>query len=102
MSKRASDVIKDINNNIAFITLNCSCNYFGELRAFDEIIICMYLVSINQNKLKLKFEYFKLEKEKRMLVAQGNHEIGFFIRTKEKMIPTNVPKYFKEEIALYD
>ena len=102
LSNRSDEVLEDIANNLALITLNCSCNFYGELRAFDQVMICMYLENINQNKVKLKFEYFKLEDNSETLVALGMHEIGCFKREQHKMIPVEVPKYFVEEIALYN
>jgi enediyne biosynthesis thioesterase len=102
LANRAKEVIRDIDNNMALITLNCSCNFIGELRAFDKVLICMYLSKLQQNKIKLRFEYFKKEDQQETLIAQGTHEIGCFIRNGDQMIPTEVPNYFEEEIALYD
>jgi enediyne biosynthesis thioesterase len=95
--EKTPQVIQDMENGLALVTLGCSCNYVGELRAFDKVLIAMYLISISQNKLKLKFEYFRDEN----IVAQGTHEIGFFTRKEERLYPTHIPEYIIAELSLY-
>lgn len=103
LANRFEEILSDITEkNMVLVTLNCSCNYLGELVAFDSVLIRMYLLKISQNKIKLKFEYFKYKNDNsEILVAEGTHEIGCFIREGDKMISAPIPKYFIEEIDLY-
>jgi enediyne biosynthesis thioesterase len=95
--EKAPQVMTDMENGLALVTLSCSCNYVGELHAFDKVMIVMYLVSIVQNKLKLKFEYFRGVD----IVAQGTHELGFFMRKEDRLYPTHIPEYIASELSYY-
>ena len=46
-------------NELSMVTINCSCEFFSELRAFDEVVVTMQLVSITQNRIKMSFSYLK-------------------------------------------
>src|SRR5437870_2233747 len=56
----ARSVLTELESgNLALVTLNCSCEYFEELKAFDEITVKMYLQKIVQNKISMLFDYCK-------------------------------------------
>jgi len=102
LKEHVHDVLEDMKNGLALITLNCSCNYLSELRAFDEVRICMYLERIQQNRISMSFEYYKIgETENDILVAKGKHEIGCFRRQESGLIPVEVPQKFKSKLELY-
>lgn len=87
-------------NDISIITLNCSCNYLAELRAFDEIIISLELDKIINNRILMLFQYFKKGSNLK-LVATGTHEIGFFKRTDGGLAPIPIPSTFQSAIVEY-
>jgi len=101
LQEKSPGVLQDIQDGLALVTLSCSCNYFGELLAFDKVLVCMYLVHVQQNKVKMRFEYLKINEEKNQLVAEGLHEIGFFMRKDTNLIPVKVPSYIHNELDLY-
>lgn len=101
LQEKAPVVLEDIQNGLALVTLFCSCNYFGELIAFDKVLVCMYLAGVQQNKVKMRFEYFKVGKEGNQLVADGLHEIGFFTRKENNLMPVKVPSYIQNEFSAY-
>ncbi|WP_435623182.1 SDR family NAD(P)-dependent oxidoreductase [Flagellimonas sp.] len=65
------------SGKLALVTLNTSCNYFKELKAFDNINIHLLLEGIEGNRIKMKFRYY-LEggDAKEELVAEGKQEIA--------------------------
>lgn len=101
LQEKAPGVLEDIQGGLALVTLSCSCNYLGELMAFDKVRICMYLVAVQQNKVKMRFEYLKVSNEGEYLVAEGLHEIGFFMRKEESLTPIKVPSYIHDELGVY-
>src|SRR6266850_1068258 len=56
----APDVIDELSRGLSLATVRCSCEYFAELGAFDEILVRMRLVELIQNRIDLAFEYFRL------------------------------------------
>lgn len=101
LQEKAPGVLKDIQNGLALVTLSCSCNYRSELLAFDQVLVCMYLVAVQQHKLKMRFEYLKLSPEGEQLMAEGTHEIGFFMRKGDQLTAIKVPEYIHDELAVY-
>jgi enediyne biosynthesis thioesterase len=101
LQEKAPGVLEDIQNGLALVTISCSCNYFGELMAFDKVLVGMYLLGIQQNKVKMRFEYLKMLDGENQLVAEGFHEIGFFMKNEDKLIPIVVPSYIHNELGVY-
>lgn len=102
LKEKVPDILEQISDGLALITLNCSCNYLGEVRAFDELKISMFLSSIHQNKVRILFEYYKMKNgEEINLIAKGTHEIGCFKRQGDSLMPVDIPKKFREELEVY-
>src|SRR5947208_10405354 len=58
LREHAPDVLAELEHGLALITLRCSCDYLGELKAFDEVVVRMSLDSISQNRIAMRFEYW--------------------------------------------
>jgi len=96
----ARSVLTELENgNLALVTLNCSCEYFEELKAFDEISIRMYLQKMVQNKITMLFEYYKMNSQSEKLIAKGKQEIACMGRKDGGYIPVAVPKELQEALA---
>jgi len=88
----APDLLEKIEKNeLALITLNCSCQFLSELKAFDEVLVLMSLSEIQSNKIKMLFEYYKIENGYNKKVAIGTHEIGCFKRIISELRPVPIP-----------
>ena len=80
----APEVIDEFVEKLKIATLSCSCSYYWELYAFDQIVIEM---SINHSRpfdemrdagvLRLTFKYWKSESDERLLAAEGEQQIAF-------------------------
>ena len=55
----APSVLVELQRGLALVTTHCSCDYYDELIAFDQITIRMTLREMTQSRLTLDFEYWK-------------------------------------------
>jgi enediyne biosynthesis thioesterase len=78
-------------------TVRCSCEYFAELAAFDEVIVRMSLAELLQNRITLAFEYWRGEE----LVARGEQQVACMHREGERLVPAPVPPSLREALAAY-
>jgi enediyne biosynthesis thioesterase len=84
------EILGQFELGFALITLACSCQYLGELRPFDLVIVRLYLASVEQNRITMRFEYWR-GGESEELVARGEQEIACMQRQGDRLIPTGVP-----------
>ena len=96
----APEILGELERGLALITLNCSCVYLEELKAFDEVVVRMYLGSIAQNRIHMRFEYWRAG-ERPALVARGEQEIACMRRDGERLIATAVPAALQEALAAF-
>jgi enediyne biosynthesis thioesterase len=92
------EILSELEHGFALITVRCSCDYLAELRAFDEVIVRMFLTAITQNRVAMRFEYWR-EAKPRELVARGEQEIACMQRAGESLVPVAVPKSLREALA---
>jgi len=97
----APDVIGELSRGLSLATVSCSCEYFAELTAFDEIIVRMRLAELVQNRMRLGFEYWRRTAGGDELVARGEQQIACMIREGAKLAPTPVPQSLREALAAY-
>ena len=96
----APEILADLERGLALITLNCSCAYLEELKAFDEVVVRMYLGSITQNRIHMRFEYWR-QGDRPALVARGEQEIACMRREGERLIAAAVPAVLQEALAAF-
>jgi enediyne biosynthesis thioesterase len=100
LREHSPEVLDELERGLALITLECSCQYLAELRAFDEITVCMYLRAITQNRIAMRFEYWR-EGARRQLVARGEQEIACMRRQNGRLVPASVPAALQEALAAF-
>ena len=96
----APEVLGELERGFALVTLHCSCQYLEELRAFDEIVVSMFLDSISQNRIGMRFEYWR-EGAPRRLVARGEQEVACMQRHGERLVPAAVPATLRDALAMF-
>lgn len=101
LKEKAPDILDELNHDLALSTVRCSCEYFDELWAFDEIIIRMSLHKMLQNRIVLNFEYIRTEGNQTKLVARGSQEIACMRREGKRATPTPIPKSLREALEPY-
>jgi len=97
----APEVVAELSRGLALATVSCSCEYFAELTAFDEVIVRMRLAELVQNRMRLVFEYWRRKQGNEELVARGEQQIACMRRDGEKLSPTPVPQTLREALAAY-
>jgi enediyne biosynthesis thioesterase len=96
----APDILAQLEEGLALITLHCSCDYLAELKAFEEVVVRMSLASITQNRVAMQFEYWR-QGETRELVARGRQEIACMKRQGGGLVPTQVPRSLREALEAF-
>ncbi len=97
----APDVIEEIRQGLALVTVDVSCQYLSELFAFDRVSIAMQLKDIVQNRITMGFEYWKLAGEERMLVATGEQQAACMRRQGATNIPSPIPQQLRQALELF-
>ena len=89
--EHAPDVIDEIGQGLALVTVRVSCEFLDELVAFDEVIVRMRLTAHAQNRATMSFEYWRAKNGDEALVARGEQQIAAMRRQGEAMVPTPFP-----------
>lgn len=76
LMEKAPEVLRRIRSDLALVTTRCSCEYYLELSAFDEVIIRMRLARLAGHKMDLQFDYYRLKNGREELVAQGEQQVA--------------------------
>jgi enediyne biosynthesis thioesterase len=102
------DVLKDFNEGFAMVTVRVSCDYLSELCAFDTLSIRMSLGELVQNRITLRFEYWKRVAsnsagagEQWELVARGEQQVACMRRDADRLAPAPVPEKLREVLKRY-
>lgn len=88
----APEVLDAIGAGLYLATVRCGCEYFAELAAFDRIVVRMRLGELRQNRILLRFEYFREHdggEEER--IARGEQEVACMERRDGELVPVRVP-----------
>jgi enediyne core biosynthesis thioesterase len=100
LREHAPEILDELERGLALITLQCSCQYLEELKAFDEIVVCMYLQAMTQNRIAMRFEYWR-HGTRRQLVARGEQEIACMRRQDGSLAPAPIPAALQEALAAF-
>ena len=101
IKEKAPGVFDELTRDLRLVTLRCSCEYFAELFAFDEIAIGMRLHGITQNRIALGFEYWRLGDSGEELAARGDQEIASMRQSASGLTPTPLPDALREALRPY-
>lgn len=96
------DILKEFAEGLAMVTLGVSCEYLAELQAFDTVKIRMTLKGIVQNRIMLRFEYWKGTPMGEELIARGEQQIGCMRRTPTGLEPVAIPDQLRDALKIYE
>jgi enediyne core biosynthesis thioesterase len=99
--ENAPGILDQLQTGLALATTHCSCEYFTELRAFDEVAVRMRLASITQSRLELEFEYWRIDAQHEELIARGRQGIACLRRSGQELSPIPVPDELREALKPY-
>lgn len=86
------EVLADIRADLKLLTLKVTCEYIGELTAFDELLIRMRLAELTQTQIEFTFEYVKIADDGEQLVARGRQRVACMSGRDGRTAPTRVPE----------
>ncbi len=101
LKDHAPDVLTRLGQDLALVTTRCACEYISELLAFDHLVVRMYLEALTQNRITLRFEYWRKNEMGEELVARGEQQVACMRRDGEKMFPTPIPGSLREALTPY-
>jgi enediyne core biosynthesis thioesterase len=88
----APEILHDLYNKLALITLNCSCEYYDQLIPFDNVRIEMRLKKRVQNRISMEFLYIKEKiNNGEITIAKGNQETCVMQKHKHGMSVCELP-----------
>jgi enediyne biosynthesis thioesterase len=102
LREHAPGVLKQLEGDLALATVRVSCEYFQEILAFDEITVRMSLTSLAQNRVLMKFEYYREQPDGQQLVARGEQEVASMRREGDRMLPTPIPEEMRAALRRYE
>jgi enediyne biosynthesis thioesterase len=101
LREHAPSVLEDLGNGFAMVTTRCSCEYLAELNALDRIRIRMQLAEIIQNRVTMRFEYWRCLPEGDQLAAKGEQQIACMKRIEKVLSPTPIPAALRRALELF-
>lgn len=101
LREHAPEILKQLGEGLCLITTRCSCEYFAELSAFDEVLIRMRLGALAQNRVTMSFDYWRVANGDEELVARGEQQIACMLRKGAGMEAVPVPRVLQEALRAY-
>ena len=99
---RAPDVIEALKHGLLLVTTRVSCEFVAELVAFDEVILRMRLGDLGQNRITMKFDYWRHTAAGEELIARGEQQVACMQREGEQVFPVPVPSQLREALKEYE
>jgi enediyne biosynthesis thioesterase len=101
LREHTPELVAQLASGLSVVTLRCSCEYFAELAAFDEVIVRMRLAAMVQNRMGLEFEYWRVSGESEELVARGQQEIAWMRRSGDRLVAIPIPEALRQALVPY-
>lgn len=104
LRRHAPGVLDALAGDLTLVTLHVSCQYIGELHAFDVVVVRMHLIELMQHRLELGFEYWRADPvttPPERLVARGEHGVACMRRTPGGLVACDVPAELVRALAPY-
>ena len=101
LREHAPEVLRQLADGLALVTTRVSCEYFAELAALDEVAVRMRLGAVAQNRVSMRFEYWRGGAGGEELVARGEQEVACMRRDGAGLAPAPVPDALRRALAPY-
>ncbi|GAA2371101.1 acyl-CoA thioesterase [Nonomuraea africana] len=101
LAEHTPEILAQLGDDLAMVTLACSCDYFGELYAFDRVSIRMTLSGLDHNRVTMDFAYYRVNIDPAQLVARGSQTIACMLRTDRGLAPVAVPGQLRRALERY-
>jgi enediyne biosynthesis thioesterase len=97
----APAVLDALQAELALVTTHVSCDYLAELFAFDELVLRMRLGALAQNRITMRFEYWRQHPQGEELVARGEQQVACMRRSGATLTPTPLPSVLRSALQPY-
>jgi enediyne biosynthesis thioesterase len=101
LREHTPELLRELAAGLSVVTLRCSCEYLGELAAFDEVSIRMRLAALVQNRMSLEFEYWRVSGGAEELVARGEQQVAWMRRSGDRLVAASVPEPLRQALMAY-
>lgn len=101
LKEHAPTILEELKHDLRLVTLNVSCTYFDELRAFDEVVIRMTQAYQRQHRIGLSFDYRVQRAGESRQAALGFQEIGCMRISTGVLAPCPVPRPLADALVRY-
>lgn len=98
----APEILTRLAEDFRLLTVRCSCEYFAELTAFDEIAIRMRLGGLAQNRISLVFEYARLDGRGEEVIARGEQTVACMRLEERRLVPSPIPEGLLAALRPYE
>lgn len=99
LRERAPAILDALNDGLRLVTTRCSCEYFAELGAFDEVVVRMTLSDVRQNRVVMRFDY--VQQTTADIVARGEQEIACMRSEGGSIRPIPIPDALRTALEPY-
>jgi len=100
LREHAPDVLTELRNGLALVTLGVSCRYLAELSAFDEVVVRMRLGAQSESELTLTFDYLRADTTEEV-IARGEQQLACMRREGNRLVPTPIPRALRDALTPY-
>lgn len=100
--RHCPDVVTELERDLALVTTRCTCEFLEELRAFDRVRVRMSLTRMTHNRLTMAFSYWRIGSDPVALVATGEQQVAFMLRTSAGLVPTPIPAAVRSALGRHD
>jgi enediyne biosynthesis thioesterase len=98
LREHVPEILRQMEDGLALVTLHSSCTFLNELNAFDEVSVRMFLQDISQNRITMRFEYWRTSTEQMELVARGEQQIACMRRHNGQLVAAPVPESLRKAL----
>jgi enediyne biosynthesis thioesterase len=91
LAQHAPSVVGNLAKDLALVTVSCSCEFFSELYAMDQVSVRMTLAGATANRITMTFDYYRLNVDPAQLVARGAQTIACVTRQAGQLKPIDIP-----------
>jgi enediyne biosynthesis thioesterase len=97
----APEVLDELARDLRLVTTRVTCEYFAELRAFDEVLVRMTLRAASQTRVSMAFEYLRRDGAGEELVARGEQEAACLQVQPGGLVPAPLPPTLRHALEAY-
>ncbi len=97
----APSILQELEGDLRLVTLRCSCEYFMELRAFDDIEVEMTLAHLNQHRVGLDFNY-RAKRLGEHSIARGFQEVGCMRLREGRLVAVEPPDELASALKAFE